>query len=197
MIDLKNLNLEGRFHAHITIETTEVGFRPPKGWKTTIIILNKDNRIQQDIMVTRHFVVNSPIRTLKSIQEELSLATDILQEDGHKILRVKLEHESLPTVYPSESFYRECHIKIKKPIDIALITIPGFVQSKNPMIQDLLTETVFLNARYYSGSIEEIDKSINCAYGQISELNPNCKILEVKIESTVYDSNLELDKWWA
>lgn len=190
--------LDGRFHAHLTILTDKPNFECPKGWKVTIILLRKGDVEQQDIMITKHFVKGTP-KTPKtlSIYVDCERAKLELEYAGHKVIRTKIEHESLPTFAPSEAHYRECHVKIKKPVGTKLIAVPGFVESNNPMEVTDTHSTVFLNARFYSGSVNEVDETVDSMIDQVRKLNPLCTILEAKKESAIYDSNLNLDKWWA
>ena len=191
-------DLKGKFHAHITVTAPEGEFQPPKGWKVTIIVLNKGDRSQQDVMITRHFMVGSEKTPyFMHILPELLDANNQLLAMGLVPARTKLEHEDLPTVAPTAEYYRECHIKIRVPTGYDLQTVPGYVQSRNPMEVAAEYTTVFLNARYYSGTVEEVDDNIDAAVMAIRITNPGCAILEVKKESTVVDTNLNLDKWWA
>lgn len=191
-------DLRGKFHAHITLNTDNHNFICPKSWKTTIIVLSKNNREQKDIMITRHFSLGkNNIHNFDSIIKEIENAANELQQSGHNVIRKKLEHESLPTLPTTLNTYRECHIKIRKPNDVPLNTVDNFVESRNPMEIKDQHSTVFLNARFYKGTIDEIDNIINRAVEKIKVANPACNILEVKKETTVYDTNLLVDKWWA
>lgn len=195
-------HLKGKFHAHITIWTNDNNFVPPSGWKTTIILLAKDDRFQKDVMVTRHYVTD----TLKTpntsdIIDDVEKTAQHLRAIGHVVSRVKLEHESLPTLPISHSSYRECHIKVRKKVGSGIFIPDGFVQSSNPMEVKGDVETVFLNARFYKGEVAWIDyqikKEVNRLVGRNAVRGYQIEVLETKIESTVYDSNLALDKWWA
>lgn len=192
------LALTGHFHAHITFETDKE-FEIPSGWKQTIIILNRDNRFQKDVMITRHFMVGGNKHpTQKSVLDHLNDTEASLIDAGLKVTRVKLEHEDLPTINPSPFNYREAHVKIRTPIiGYVLNSVAGYVQSRNPMVVEEPTEIVFLNARYYKGTVEMVDAAIDAQVELIKKLNPSCQVLEVKKETTVHDTNLKLDKWWA
>jgi hypothetical protein len=190
-------NLVGKFHAHITVHTNQ-DFQPPKGWKTTIILLTKDNKDQKDIMITKHYMTGrNNIKTVQDIVNNIKNTSTMLSNNGISVIREKLEHESLPTISPAENFYRECHIKIRVPNNVKLNTIDNFVQSRNPMELTENYSTVFLNSRYYNGSVQEIDANIEKSVEEIKRINTCCEILEIKKESTIYDTNLQLDKWWA
>lgn len=192
------MQLQGKFHAHITMGTQDVDFQPPKGWKTTIITLSRGDRHQKDVMITRHFMVGSEKNpTLDSVMADMEATTTEMSDRGYDVIRAKLEHEDLPTIAPSLDTYRECHIKIQKPIGTKLSTVTNYVQSRNPMETTTTHETVFLNARYYNGTNEGVDGQIDSVVRTLGILNPDCKILEVKKETTVFDTNHKLDKWWA
>lgn len=195
-------DLKGKFHAHITLLTDEDDFVAPKGWKTTIILLKKGDREQKDVMITRHYHTDtSKTRDVVDMIANIRETATALQDCGHHVIRQKLEHESLPTVPVSEQTYRECHIKIKKKVGEDIFVPDGFVMSSNPMEEQDDHEIVFLNARYYSGDIESIHGDINTKVDRLVGQNNRCgkfvMALEVKIESTVFDTNLGLDKWWA
>lgn len=192
------MQLKGKFHAHITMGTNDVDFQPPRGWKTTIITLSRGDRNQKDVMITRHFMVGSEKNpTVDSVMADIESATVQMSDKGYDVIRAKLEHEDLPTIAPSLDTYRECHIKIRKPLDVALSTVKDYVQSRNPMVKTDTHETVFLNARYYNGTNEGVDGQIDNVVRTLGVLNPKCEILEVKKETTVFDTNHKLDKWWA
>ena len=191
--------LEGHFHAHITVRNdTEDPYFPPKGWKTTIIILNKADRSQRDAMITRHFMLGSEkTPDMLSIMAELDKASQSMTANGYEVLRSKLEHESLPTLPPSAETYREAHIKIRKPLSTKLLPLGEFVQSRNAMETSDTHEVVFLNARWYAGTVDAVDAYVDVAVKLFQEMNPDAEVLDVKKETTVFDTNLNLDKWWA
>lgn len=190
--------IKGKCHAHITIEGPNVRFSCPKGWKVTIIVLNNFVQEQQDIIITRHFLIGSKkTPKISDIYEEMNRASDELTSKGRTVLRLKLEHETLPSFEPSIEHYRECHVKIKHPRNVEIATIPGFVPSRNVLEDVDAHRTVFLSARYYAGTLQNVDSTIDCAVETIKELNPNARILSVRKESIVFDSNLEMDNWWA
>lgn len=190
--------LVGRFHAHITFVSNNDDIQCPKGWKSTIIVLNKDNREQRDVMITRHFMLGSAKNpTFASIHKDCDLAKVQLGVAGYTVVRVKIEHEDLPTLPPSDRHYRECHIKIRKPVTYNIVPVEGFVESRNAMEVTDTHSVVFMNARYYRGTVSFVDWKTDTLVQQFKDLNPTCEVLEVKKESTVFDTNLNLDKWWA
>ena len=191
--------LKGKFHAHITVrESTARTWIVPKGWKTTIIVLNRENRSQKDLMITRHFMLGSEkTPDMVSIMDEMELATQDMSAQGYDILRAKLEHESLPTLAPAHDTYREAHVKIQVPTGVLLQTVPDYVMSSNPMVSYPEYKVLFLNARYYEGTTEEVDRHVDYSVAMIKQANPQCTVMEVKKETTVFDTNHNLDKWWA
>lgn len=193
-------DLKGNFHCHITYTTnkdTNLNFEV-YGWKNTIITLNKDDVEQTDVMITKHYKLGSEkTPDYVSIIKNINDAVFSLEGYAVDVVRVKLEHESLPTLKTNQYNYRECHIKIMKPKSDFVVSIPGFVQSRNPMEVTGTHSTVFLNARFYDGDVDSIDRYIDASVKFISTLNPHAKILEVKKETCIEDTNLNLDKWWA
>lgn len=190
--------LAGKFHAHITIQHDGKDFQIPKGWKSTIILLSRNDKQQVDEMITRHFFLGSHRNPdIESIRNDLNQAKELLESGGCQVLRVKLEHEDLPTLPPSASTYRECHVKYQAPLGTTLSHPDALVASSNPMAVHRDYEIRFLNARFYEGSVEEVDAKIQYYVNNLVKENPQIKILEVKRETTVMDSNHELDSWWA
>jgi hypothetical protein len=195
-------HLKGKFHAHITLWTSNSHFVAPPGWKTTIILLSKGDRHQKDVMITRHYVSDT-LKTPKTSDmiKDVEAMAQHMRAMGHIISRCKLEHESLPTIPVGINNYRECHIKVRKKVGTEMFIPAGYVQSSNPMEVKGDMETVFLNARYYKGEVGWIDSQINKDVSRLVGRNAvrgyEIEVLEAKIESTVYDTNLALDKWWA
>ena len=192
-------DLAGNFHAHITVRVDDgKEVVPPAGWKTTIIVLNKDDRQQKDVMITRHFKTGTDkTPDVSNIVTSVEMAVYVLECRGYEVIRGKLEHESLPTFAPSVEHYREAHVKVKVPNGVTLNTIPGYVQSRNPMVTHDDYQVVFLNSRYYDASVRLVDHDVDQCVAEIQRINPDCEIVEVKKETTVFDSNHDLDKWWA
>lgn len=150
---MKKSDLQGQFHCHITY-TRNNKHVIVSGWKDTIIIINKDDRYQEDVMITRHYLVPSKkTPTLQDVIDDI-FRVKLLLEMNVRVTRWKLEHESLPTVPITDAEYRECHIKIRIPKGYPVIPPEGFVMSRNAMEKIADTETYFLNARFYEGDVE-------------------------------------------
>ena len=149
-------------------------------------------------MITRHFKTGTTkTPDIQSILKAVDDAKTQLLMLGHNVVRVKLEHESLPTLRPSIEHYRECHVKFEVPNGTTLETINGFVASSNPMAMFQDSSYLFLNKRIYNGDCNHIDRQMYDDVQLLRSINPNCKLVEVKIETAVWDSNLNHDKWWA
>ena len=179
------MDLQGKFHVHLTVKN-KTDFKLPT-WKQTIILLSNDNKEQLDIMFTKHyFIPSNKTKSVEDIKRDVDKYVKELNSRGIEVIRVKLEHESLPTLSPSESNYRECHIKV---LENKLTSIPeGFVKSKNPIQEGVY----FLNKRWYVGDISDIEHEVDLVVEFLKEA-----VIEVKLESIVFDSNKRLDKWWA
>ncbi|HEY5631201.1 MAG TPA: hypothetical protein VIR31_03670 [Nitrososphaeraceae archaeon] len=188
-------DLKGNFHCHITYS----GHKrvSVSGWKDTIIIINKDDRFQEDVMITRHyFVPSKKTPTLQDVIDDIH-RVKLLIETNVRVTRWKLEHESLPTIPTTDYNYRECHIKIRIPRGYQVIPPDGFVMSRNAMEKIADTEVYFLNARFYKGTIDSINETIQRSVSLLKRMNPLLMVLEVKEETTIFDSNFSLDSWWA
>ena len=203
------MNIQGKFHSHITVICDNDHIPALKLLcKTlrcviTVIDLEKDTKSQRDIMLTHHFYIGrGKYNSVDEIKTELENACSILTQNGFNVVRTKLEHESLPTVTPSESTYREVHFKCIMPVadrDVILATVRSsndtLVPSSNPY-ENLGDGNVtqFINKRFYIGSVEEADTESDEIASMLGTL---CSVIEVKRESVVYDSNLSHDRWWA
>lgn len=187
--------LLGKFHSHITVpaEHKELAISVLKmagiRFKATTIELSG---VQVDTMITQHFHTRKFL-SYENIETYVKDTARLLETFGAKVLRIKIEHEDLPTLNPRAERYRECHIKLriypntKLPQDLQ-----GFVLSRNPNEVTKEYEHRFLNCRTYSGTVEDFDEKVDKFIETIKE-----HVIEVKKESTILDTNLALDKWWA
>lgn len=190
------MNLKGKFHVHLTLLCNSFD-SSLKSWKTTIIQLNKGEQEQLDVMLTKHYFVPSrKTQSLEDIKSDVAQAVVDVKKLGYRVVRVKLEHESLPTLAPSRENYRECHIKLKLPKDYVLDCPEGFVKSSNPLAQLAEHDVYFINKRWYDGCVDSIEAEVAQAAAYVSQHN-SVEVLEAKVESVVLDSNQMLDKWWA
>lgn len=194
--------LQGRFHCHITYEVNnDDEVKPPHTWKSTIVTLSKANRTMDDFMITKHYVIPSEkTPNVSALMADVHNTTSMLSV-SNKILRVKIEHESLPTIQPSQSTYRETHIRVV-PYDTGypsddFVLLKEWVRSSTQLNGWNKQESFFINRRFYSGTVEEVDAIIQQQFAVMKLLNPHHRFVEIKIESTIYDSNQQHDQWWA
>lgn len=184
--------LVGKFHVHLTLDCKEFNNKI-HSWKTTVIQLSKGEKQQLDVMLTKHyFIPSTKTNSVQDIKDDVAKAVASAVKAGYKVIRVKLEHESLPTIAPNKHNYRECHIKLELPKQYDLNVPEGFVKSKNPLAQTQDSDVYFINKRWYDGDVTEIDKSAQEVAQSLGSF-----VREVKLESIVIDSNQTLDKWWA
>ncbi|MFY0656148.1 MAG: hypothetical protein JXR12_05150 [Neptunomonas phycophila] len=154
-------------------------------------------------MLTHYFhTKHGQYSTVEEIRSRLENDCATLKENGFNAVRIKLEHESLPTNDPTADTYREVHFKCIMPSDdrdSIFQRMAEFdstiVPSSNPFEKMKDGNIVqFFNKRYYEGTVEEVDQASNEI---VAALNTMCTVKEVKRESVVFDTNLEHDKWWA
>lgn len=200
--------LEGQFHAHITVSLDGITIDEVKskalhtGWKVIVIDLWDANRQQKDVMLTKFFVNKSYNEIMLSIRLDCSMFTI---EKGLKLERVKLEHESKPTLAIGDNgSYYETHIRTlgntDQHNDIApeAYDLYGLRCSNNPFeIIDRKTGHVvqFYNKRYYDGDVFDLQSDIDSSANYLKD--QGLDIEYVVQEMVVYDSNLERDSWWG
>ncbi len=188
-------DLKGRFHVHLTLACDEFNEKI-HSWKTTVISLTRDKHNQLDVMLTKHYYIPSnKTECLQDIKNDISKAVAEVEKLGYQVLRVKLEHEDLPTLKPSKENYRECHIKIEIPKGFQFELPSGWVKSKNPIQQKGATDVFFLNKRWYDSYVDEIENQVLITIVRLTK--KGISILEHKQETIVFDSTKGLDAWWA
>lgn len=203
------MTLEGKFHSHITVNCDMTRIDELKSLckqlycKVTVIDLEREDRRQQDVMLTHHFhTQHGHYSSVDEIRAKLERDCATLNGCGFPTLRIKLEHESLPTVAPNNENYREVHFKCVIPADQrddVIERVAKFdntvVPSSNPFEKRTDGTVVqFFNKRYYDGTVDQVDRLSE----EIEQhLNTLCDVKEVKRESVVFDTNLNHDKWWA
>lgn len=196
--------LVGRFHSHLTVRTDDLdGFRvacAALGCKPTIIDLARGDRSQRDVMATRHHVDDAPGAVGRIRAVLTGLARD-LGARGHPVIRVKIEHESLPSL-PSfdRARYHEVHIKLsiaEAELQAALASLrghPELVPSRNPRECRDGWVHQFLNARIHEGDRADADARVQ---GWCAELVARgLSVVEVKRETVVLDDAPSHDAWW-
>jgi hypothetical protein len=209
--------VHGKFHSHITVRTDDLPglqqFCRAHKIKLTVIDLDAftaDTPTQRDVMTTQH---HRPDAThgeavLEIISQLQRLCMD-LQAHHYEVLRVKLEHESLPTLpHFDPHHYREVHIKLSIPLasfETTMFMLAshasrfGYVPSRNPLAKhrtaDTPHATQFLNMRFYEGSLSEIDAKVQAVVDFLTA--HDVAVAEVKQETTLFDTHLQHDRWWA
>ena len=202
-------NLVGRFHAHLTVrvdpENIE-GLRAvcqDRRVKLTIIDLeNTEGRQQTDVMTTSYFLDKSHAAVTRIVDHLIELA-DALDASGYSVIRAKLEHESTPSVETySREQYHEVHIKLRIPtpeFDAARIRLGelgselGFVPSRNPLERRPEFTTQFVNLRIYEGDLSSADGRVAAIVQRVGD---EFEVIEVKRETTLFDTHQALDQWW-
>jgi len=159
------------YHCHFTLKdvTTEEATIAAKliKGKVTSIDLWKDKRHQLDRMITKYSKDSN-------FNNDLAVLSKMFNVHRYKIEEMITKEEYLST---SIGLYNECHIKVNKDLG----DINGFVKSKNVDEKGLL----FYNKR--STNVHDLDGYI--------VLEPY--IVNEQYERVIFDSNFELDNWWA
>lgn len=204
--------IDGKFHSHITVHVAgdaEIerlrDFCRARRVKLTVIDLDDfRGRAQRDVMTTQHYRIEGD-GAVRQILSELQALTGELGEAGFEVVRVKLEHESLPTLPVFDGTnYREIHIKLRiapARFDEALAWLRevsgqwGFVPSSNPRAIHGDHIVQFVNLRLYEGTLAETEAVVESLVEALTA--HGLDVAEVKQETAVFDTNLDLDRWWA
>lgn len=196
--------LVGRFHSHVTVRAAPDALRDfcrGRRLKPTVIDLEDfDGRSQRDIMTTAYH--RGP---LAAVGAELARIVSALEAAGITVLRVKLEHESLPTAEPFTAHrYREVHVKLAIPEDeygdrMAALRAGaskwGYVPSRNPNQRREGHLLQFVNQRHYAGTAAQVQAQTDALVASLAEAG--LRIIEVKAETAVVDTARSVDAWWA
>lgn len=212
--------LVGKFHSHLTIkcDTLEVlkeAASLAKG-KLTVIDLAANKNVGRECMITNHFVTGYHgfdssahiIDHLKNVASKINSTLDA------EVIRIKVEHElfhprSLASQINQSLYqydYTECHIKVLIPPTIPIDCIRQIAESANwrlssnpfSVSDDGIVQ--FINKRFYTNDnsgcdiLTLINDSVD---NMVRQIYPGVDIIECKIETAVYDSNADLDAWWA
>lgn len=216
---LKTL-LEGNFHTHLTVaqedakQAYELVREAGISCRLDTIVLEGDGNIQYDPMLTLFHKTRQGGDTLtySDIERQVFTIAQTLKTAGVDVQRVKIEHEEENTLPPSKEHYRECHICVKIPKHFLRMFKEAV--SKTSDLEDWRFSNTtrfeegdfcwqFVNKRFYEGTVDKVDKECwkaTCRIWKI--LNKDfstcgAKVELTKIETAVYDSNLNHDHWWA
>lgn len=200
-------DLVGKFHAHLTLDAPGEmdGLRKycaGKSIKVTVIDLQGTAR--SDIMTTHYFMDGKP-GAVGRIMAELREKADVLGLAGFIVRRVKLEHESLPSIEPyTRENYREVHVKLEIPADayekakarlFELAPVHGFVPSRNPREANEESVMQLVNFRFYDGTPSEADRKVDEA---MAAIGAECGVVKGRrSETVVFDSNIRMDEDWS
>lgn len=203
--------LRGKFHAHLSLCTKESGLKSCEEFcraqrvKLTVIDLESSSgHTQTDVMTTSHYR-DEEAGAVPRILRQLSMLAKKANSAGFSVQRIKLEHESLPSLPQFDvEHYHEVHIKLK----IAKHTFAaakqrlqelgaeyGFVASRNPrqVTEDFVYQ--FANMRIYEGTLEAADEHICTIQTALAE--NGFDIEQVKRETVLLDTAYEMDSWWT
>lgn len=213
--------LVGNFHSHLTIKSDDIDVLKKaatiaKG-KLTVIDLDAHGTQDRECMITNHFVTGYRgfDNADKIITHLKHLTSKINQTFDAEVIRIKLEHElfhprSLTSQINQSLYcydYTECHIKVLIPPSMQLTQIKELAElfswrvSSNPFSVSDDGIVQFINRRFYTKEysscdiLQLINKSIDDM--MIKLYNTGVDIIERKVETAVYDSNVDLDAWWA
>ena len=205
--------LRGRFHSHITVRATAAALgafcaeRP--GLKATVIDLaDFAGRAQQDRMVTAYHFSPGGAEGMAHIGAQLDQTVAALQAAGLEVLRVKLEHEALPTLEPfSPTRYREVHVKLRlDTADHAAVMDRlrqhaarfGYVPSRSPAqhLDGGRSLHQFLNLRLYAGTLADTQAQVAALHAFLTD-DCGLEVVEIKQETAILDTAHDLDRWWA
>lgn len=202
--------ISGQFHSHLTLSASKEEAQIARnliGGKVTIIELERAEREQVDVMLTNYYVTGfHDLKDSEDVLVAVKARAKILRENGVEVKRVKLEHEILESLTQEEiqlslekSSYVEVHIKVEIASDKndalkAAMSERGWHPSRNP--RDKMGETVlqFINRRFYDETnYQRVEDEVKNA---LDFINMFAKVRNVSIETAIYDSNDELDRWW-
>lgn len=207
------LGINGKFHAHVSIRTDNFEdlnslrelCKNYLGTKITIIDLyDFKGNSQKDCMFTKYYNISHETAVDLIIDDLNGFAKDLINS-GYAVMRIKLEHEGMPTLpnFNKEN-YREVHVKMQIPkeeYDEKMKVLKesstrfGYVPSRNPSAREEDVVHQFINLRYYEGTLGSVDAKV----ASLSDFlkNNGIEVEEIKKETTVFDTNHDLDKWWA
>jgi len=169
------------YHSHITVTSIAI---IPKGWKRTDIILEDSNKVQQDIMLTKHYCIGKAgVSSLQDITQDV-----VNMYNSLKAVRYKIEQDNEFSRNITNKEYFECHIKMYEND----LNLTGFKRSRNPNQIIGNRKVYFWNKRWYEGQLSDINEEIGMIKDKYSK-----HILELKKEHVLIDSRHSLDSWWA
>lgn len=201
--------LSGRFHSHLTVEEVPdaVAFdrlcRRHHAKRTVIDLDRFEDRVQRDVMTTRYHQDDAP-GALGRIVDDLRAMCGDLEAAGLRVLRVKVEHESLPSLPSYDATrYHEVHVKLDLPEDELHDAVSwlrdqasttGWVPSRNPNERREGRVLQFVTFRCYDGDRADADRRVDDVRALLERRG--LRIAEIKRETTVLDTRVDHDAWW-
>ncbi len=205
--------LAGKFHSHITIEAgslaeAERAAKLTYG-KLTVIELSRGERAQTDYMITHHYETGSRgLEDQADIEALLRSREKLLQDSGVRVTRLKLEYDATHgNVTPQDAelavaqgIYTEVHIRCvvdegERAALVAAAAAAGWHPSRNAFAQVAEGLVQFVNRRFYGVTrLAEVDQAVDALVPQLLAV---ARLVEIKYEVAVYDSNGAQDAWWA
>lgn len=203
-------SLCGRFHSHITVragidalDRLEEVARVHRA-KVTVIDLHRfDETSQRDIMTTRYHQDPEP-GALGRIADTLAMFARDLEEAGLSVVRIKVEHETEPSLNNyTATRYHEVHIKLSIDDssfenDFSWLSEQSaafsWVPSRNPYERREGIVIQFVTLRCYEGDRASADAVV--AEAEAAIRSRGLHILEIKRETAVLDTHRGHDAWW-
>lgn len=209
-LDLPPLrDLSGRFHSHLTVDrvadpaTFDRLCRRHHAKRTVIDLDRFEEHVQRDVMTTRYHQDDGP-GALGRIADDLRAMCVDLEEGGLVVLRVKVEHESLPSLARFDGdHYHEVHLKLdlaEETFDRDLAWLreqaarAGWVPSRNPNERRDGRVQQFVTFRCYDGDRADADRRVEETRRIL--VDHGLRIAEIKRETTVLDTRVSHDAWW-
>jgi hypothetical protein len=194
--------LAGRFHTHLTVHSDAATLAPlgdTLGARLTVIDL-AGARDQRDLMLTVDHRGDLP-----ALLAGLDAVLIGLANADIPVLRVKVEHGSLPTIVRFDAHrYREAHLKLRLPradLPARLATLHagratwGYALSRNPREQAEDHVVQFVNLRLYEGDLATTDARIDAVVAWLG--SQGMPPIDVRRETALLDTAQALDAWWA
>lgn len=195
----------GNFHSHITVSSEKglAEFCHGRGLKPTIITDQRGNETKVSAMATAYHVDKEPGAAIRIISWLHGKAAD-MRAAGFEVLRIKLEYEGYCHSGFSKDMYREIHIRsmvqageveAKREELSKAMTDHGieFFMSKNDANDKNRMVDQFVTARLYSGSELDAEKFRDRFFRTVNSI---VTVVEVKEETSIYDTNPRLDDWF-
>lgn len=201
-------NRPGKYHVHFTIHGTPDDARKVAnitGTKPTIIHLYSSAKTQVDPMLTKYFSPRSD-QDVTTIMNDIRHIGNRITECGTPLIRTKLEYidEIQDDLVLDDHTYVEAHLKMVALMDdydtmlgtaTTLGKENGFALSRNP--NDIHRGKIrhFANMRIKTGNAIGAKSRVRDIENILTD--HGIAIQETKIELNVYDSNHDIDRWWA